>query len=236
MKIKASNLAQSKLYGCARRAWQSCERYQSSFIALRACYTPAYIAHQLAVVAAAQKLPDFQARTAETEARRIELIHYMRHATAHWQQLKRYISTSFPADMQHIMYGAAGEQYYRAAALKSWVKLASLMQAGHLFITKHQAQLAANNNMPASFVADFAAITTELHQKLDVFRHGRQTDHRNTADKIAANNHVAAQLSILLADAKVVFRNDDVVRQFFTLNYLRHSVHHTVENTNNTQP
>jgi hypothetical protein len=78
--------------------------------------------------------------------------------------------------------------------------------------------------MPATFVADFAATTAEVQEQVAVFIHGRQTDQKNTAAKIAANNEVAMQLSILLADAKVVFRNDAVRRQFFTLSYLRRAL------------
>lgn len=227
MTKKATNIPQGTLYTIARTAWGFATEALPSFAAFSGRYTPAAIAAALAAIHTAEQLPDYQARTTATQVHRIQLHQLMRHATATWQLLKRYIATAYPTDQLHIHYAAAGEQHYRAAAQQSWTHLASLMQAGKQFLDTHQAQLLAHNSMPLSFIATYHAVAAQVLAKQGQLVHSRQQSPRDTAAKTAANNQVATTLSILLADAKIIFKSDPILRQRFTLSHLRALLHPT---------
>ena len=87
---------QPELYAVARTGWASYVANIPAFGAYRGYYNAAYGTAAVAAIATAEALPDAQARYANTEVYRTELVAIADDCLARWQTLKRYILTSFP--------------------------------------------------------------------------------------------------------------------------------------------
>ncbi len=182
--------SQSELYTAARLGWQSCQQHLVDFADFKARYTSAYIEAQLLKVETAAGLLSKQARTEASESLRVALVNEAETALGYWQRLKRYIADAYSADLQAIKLDAAGAEYYTKASQQNWDFLMALLQAGLNFIEGHEAELMANENMPAHFLVRFKDLKlscAKLHQQ---FLDSSETANIQTQEKIAANNEV----------------------------------------------
>jgi len=207
--------SQPILYAVARTGWSSFLRHLSSFEAYRGYYNAAYAANALAAIDAAELLPDAQARYANTEVYRTELLALGKDCLAHWQSLKRYIATSFPAVACPARYDEAGAKRYYKARNSNWEELKAMNVSAANFIATHQAILLAGNNMPATFGAIYAAASTAFATKLQQFIASEQQGINETIAKTTANNTVYTTLITMFKDGQELFKKQDSIRRQF---------------------
>jgi hypothetical protein len=207
--------SQSELYIAARLGWHSCRQHLAAFSDFKARYTEAYIDAQLLKVEAAANLLTKQARTEASETFHVALRTEAETALAFWQRLKRYIIEAYPADLQTIKLEAAGAPYYTKASQNNWDFLMALLQAGLNFIETHEAELTANENMPAHFLPRFKDLKlncVSLHQQ---FLNSSETANIQTQEKITANNDVYTNLMNMFLDGQEIFKKNDAVQKQF---------------------
>ena len=149
-----------------------------------------------------------QARTEASESLRVALVNEAETALAFWQRLKRYVIEAYPADLQTIKLEAAGAPYYAKAGHQNWDFLMALLQAGLNFIETHEAELMANENMPAHFLPRFKDLKlncVSLHQR---FLNSSETANIQTQEKIMANNEVYNNLINMFLDGQEIFKKN----------------------------
>jgi hypothetical protein len=213
-------MKQAELYTICFMAWDSCLVHLTDFTAFSAGYTAPAITARKAQITAAKALPDYQARNSTAEIMRVQLIETNTAACDLWQKLKRYISYAFPSNQWQIQWDAAGMNYYLNASNLNWDSTEQLMNAGKAFITANSAALLLNNNMPATFSANFTATTTTFTTKHQVYLQEREDVRIDTQAKVLANNQIYTNLIAMLADGKLIYQNDPAVKNEFTLTTL----------------
>ena len=198
---------QQELYTVCRQGWQSCSQHLADFAAFKAKYDAPYIAAALASVEAASTLPDYQARSAESEVLRIQLTQTNTACLAHWQKLKRYITDAFPAEILKPRLEEAGQLYYLKASQLNWDSTRGLLSMGSLVIQTHLADLTASLNMPPAFQATFDTDKAKFESQHQAFLDSEELTNQATEVKILANNQIHASIMSMFLDGQEIFRD-----------------------------
>jgi len=206
---------QSELYACCYIGWQSYNNNLVRFTNFKGFYTALYGTARVGEVDAAKALPDEQTRDEVAESLRILLIAKGTECTDGWQQLKRYIASAYPDDLQKPKLEAAGSDYYREAAREDWENLSMLMQAGSNFIGNNTADLTASNNMPLTFQGDFNTLKTDFDDLYLDFKNAEQIAFTQTETKINANNGIFEKLMDMFLDGQQIFKKTPATQKQF---------------------
>jgi hypothetical protein len=210
------NCTQPELYAVARTGWNSYTQYLAQFTDYRGYYLAAYATAALAEIDAAELLPDAQARYANSEVLRTELVAAADDCLARWQTLKRYISTSFAPAAIKPRLEEAGANRYEKAANYNWEELRMMNVNATAFIAAHTPALVLGNNMPLMFPTDYAAAITLYNVKMQAFIDSEEAAYNATEAKIAANNAVHAKLMNMFKDGQEIFMHEVGKRREFT--------------------
>ena len=216
MRIADYNCTIGELYGTARTGWQSYAEFLADFTAYRGFYDAAYGTTALAAIDAAEALPADQARYANSQVYRIELVIFADACLARWQTLKRYILTSFSPAIAAVRLEEAGSLRYLKAAHYNWDELRLMNVAATTFLTTFDTELSAGNNMPATFPIAYLADIALYNPKMDQFIASEEAGKVATRNKIDANNAVNATLKNMFKDGQEIFNNNPEVKDQFT--------------------
>jgi len=206
---------QAELYAITGIGWTSCSEHLTEFTNLKAFYTPAYILAKKAAIGSAKALPSFQSRTGPSEEARIALRAKGTECLVKWQALKRYIADAFSSELQKTKLENAGAGYYESASREDWEDLDVLMQEGSNFIALESAALQANDNMPATFEAEFNVLKVAYGLLYEDFKNKEQQGREMTTVKINANNALYEELMKMFKDGVHIFRGDASIRERF---------------------
>ena len=206
---------QPELYAVARTGWASYAANLAAFTDYRGYYLAPYGTAALAAIDAAEALPDAQARYANTEVYRTELITLADTCLARWQTLKRYIVTSFPEAAQKARLEEAGALRYEKARGYNWEELRMMNVSAVNFLTTHDAALSAGDNMPPSFPGSYSVDIEAFANKMQQFLNSEEQGIIDTNTKITANNEVYSTLINMFKDGQEIFRNQDPIRRQF---------------------
>jgi len=207
---------QAELIAIANTGWNSYTQHLPSFSSYRGYYDAAYASTAKAAVTAANQLPDAQARYANAEVLRTELVTLADACLARWQTLKRYISTSYPQPAIKPRLEEAGSLRYERAANYNWEELQALNTSALNFMLAQNAALAAGNNMPLAFPAAYSLDTTAYDSKYQAFIDAEEAAYNATEAKIAACNAVYTTLINMFKDGQEIFAQQEGIRREFT--------------------
>jgi len=207
--------SQSELYTIARVGWNSCRQHLVDFADFKARYTDLYIDNRIAEMAAAQNLPDFQARNDASESQRVLLTELTRTILDQWQRLKRYIADAFPRSLQKTKLEAAGSTHYAKAANYNWDSVESLLVSATNFVNDNLATLTANENMPPNFQTKFNTYRTDFEAAHTTFIDSEETARIGRETKIVANNNVHRWLMNMFLDGQEIFKRQDAIKAQF---------------------
>lgn len=216
--------SQPSLYACAYIVCDNLADNLAPMSAFRGIYTDAFVNAFRAEIEAAQNMPDNGQRTAWHERLREELKPLSRKCLNDWQLLKRYIINAYPAPQQGTMLQAAGWSYYEKAGENNWEYVLALMTSGINFITDHEAELKANNNMPDGFKAMMQADKAEFQAKYLEFMQELEHASEATQAKTEANNAIYAKAIMICEDGFQVFNGDEAKQELFSYNRIREYV------------
>ncbi len=206
---------QPELYAVARTGWASYSANLLAFGAYRGYYDAAYATAALAAITAAELLPDAQARYANTEVYRTELVALADDCLARWQTLKRYILTSFPEAAQKARLEEAGSLRYEKAGEYNWEELRMMNISASTFLVTHNAALSAGNNMPLAFLAAYNTAAASFATKMQQFLNSEEQGIIDTNTKITANNAVYTTLINMFKDGQEIFKTQDEIKRQF---------------------
>ena len=207
---------QPELYAVARTGWNSFSQYLAQFTDYRGYYLAPYATAAQAEIDAAELLPDAQARYANSEVLRTELVAAADACLARWQTLKRYISTSFAEAAIKPRLEEAGALRYEKAANYNWEQLRMMNVNATTFIDAHTPALVLGNNMPLSFPTAYDTDINVYNIKMQAFIDSEEAAYNATEAKIAANNAVHAKLMNMFKDGQEIFKNEEGKRREFT--------------------
>ena len=207
--------SQSELYAGLEIAWNSQSEHEAEFIAENTTYTAGLSVTRLAAIAAAQALPDGQARGADAEDFRISLIEKLDVVLGKWNSLDGYIKKAFKGEHYKPRIEQAGKQYYEKATQKNWDQAKQLLVSMTSFLTAHGGALVTDGGMPATFAASVAAIKTIFEDLYKDFKDAEQDSKEQTDAKINANNAIYKDGRDMMEDGKNIFRKNAAVRDRF---------------------
>lgn len=217
------NSSKQDLCIMARTAWHSCSTYRTAFAEFSQRYTQAYINNAIAQINQAE-----QALSKEKTAQLlyVQLVAQAKTACSLWQLLKRYIKKAFPPAEQQIQLSAAGQHHYRNASRKNWGDCTQLLNNAKAYITNHQAQLLANNNMSPAFPLTFSTEVANYTNLLSQYHEAAGANPVSTQQKIVAVNTIQKQLMSMLLDGQRIFKKNPAVKKLFTFDQLRRTLTH----------
>lgn len=207
--------AQAELYAGLETAWNSQAEHEAEFIAENTTYTAGLSVTRLAAIAAAQALPDGQARGAEAEVTRITLVEKLDVVLGKWNSLDGYIHKAFTGAYYKPRIEEAGKQYYLKATEKNWEYVKQLLVGMKNFLTAHGAVLVSDGGMPPTFAASVDAIKTTFDGLYTDFKDAEQDSKEQTDTKIEANNAIYKEGRKMMEDGKHIFRKNAAVRDRF---------------------
>jgi hypothetical protein len=212
---KQYNCTMAELYSGLETIWYSQKEHEIVFENESTVYVPGTWSLRLAEIEKAQKMPDGQARGAQSEVLRIEMIEKMYDAAAKWNSLKGYISHAFKGEHYKPRIEEAGKGYYFNSIRKNWEDLRLLLQSGRNFILKHEVVLKNEGGMPAGFVAKFETVANDFEDLYKRFMKARQDAKEQTDAKVMANNLIFEDGKAMMRDAQRIFRKQAAVRNRF---------------------
>ncbi len=215
--VKSYSLSMSVLYQTIRTIITNASNNIAALGSFKSKYNAAYLLTLQNPLDAAEAMKSEQARSAEHELLRIDMIGLGADCRQMWQNLKRYIADAYGSAQEVVMWDAAGWQYYTEASNENWDKLREMMQMGFLFIEEHEALLKTAGYMPDDFKDTFDDKRGAFNVKYDAFLIARENAEAGTAAKIAANNAVYESTVSLCLDGQVCFMNDEVKKKLFSI-------------------
>lgn len=221
--IPRYHCAQKDLYSVCRSGWTNYENHLADFTAHKALYDAAKKTAALAAITAAEDLPDEQARGASSELLRLEVVSTGNTVLSNFKKLKSYINSAYPKAQWKALYEAAGQTYYEAAANEDWESLRQIGISMGNFIDAHVVELTAGDNMPATFQTQSETDTTTFNTKYNDFKEAAETGEA-TAGKLTANNAIFDELTLMFADAQVIYEDDFDASQLFVFDRLLQQV------------
>lgn len=215
------SMSQSDLTRVLPLAWQNYLDYQPKLAGYKARYTPALAAAALGRFDAALLLPDAQARKADPELTRIELVAQAREFLEVWQWLEGYIEGSYPgAASYQAMRDAAGYKSYAAAAGADWSAMTALMNSAKQFVKLHGAELQAKGDMPGTFAARVVAEAADVETLLQRMAREAQAATDGTSARLTALRACLEEWMAVSRDAQRVFLRQPDVARLFQVEYL----------------
>lgn len=217
MTATSYSCSQAELYVGCRIGWGQCLTYLPEFSDLKAKYTEDFINGKLDAINAADALFDADARYAETENMRKDLIELKDKVLLMYGKLLAYIDDAFQTSKWKTEYKAAGQAYYADAAKCKWTSVTALLSSAIPYIDKNKVALMENQNMPASFEAAFQESKTAFDTLYQSYLTATKDAAAQTKTKIEANNEIFESLRAMLSDAKRIFKNDTALAEKFTI-------------------
>jgi len=218
--MKVLPMSQSDLIRLLPLGWQNYLDNQPRFANYKKSYTPAVATGALQRLADAQKLPDLDARTANPELTRTELVEQAREFLEVWQWLEGYIETAYPGEAYKPMRVAAGYRSYDAAAGYDWGAMVKLMDAAKQFVTLHDDELQAKGDMPDDFVARVVAEAADVETLLARMARETQTAETGTTERQTALLACLDEYRLMNRDAQRIFLRQPKVAELFQLEHL----------------
>lgn len=180
-------------------------------------YTNAYFDAFVEEIATAEGMKSEQARNAEHESIRVELVNLASECREFWQNLKRYIADAFGEEFAEINWDAAGWANYADASNDKWDKVTALMNDASIYGAENKAKLQANGFMPDAFLDDMNAKALEFNTRYDDFIQAEENAMDGTAAKVVANNNLWKKAVGIALDGQTVFMKDEVKKKQFSL-------------------
>ncbi len=213
-------MAQGDLYLVLPLAWQAYRDNQAAFTAYRAAYTDQVAVQGLALLQAAQNLPDDQSRGAAAEKTRRELLPQLVEYLDAWVRLEGYIEEAYGTTGYKPMREEAGGKFYEAAGAENWDAVTRLITNARAFVANHGAELTAKDNMPATFPALLEAEAQDVEKLLAKFLTFKNDERKGTEAKEAANAAAYAAWQKVARDAARIWRRQPDQRRYFEMEYL----------------
>lgn len=207
---------QQELYTAANQGWTSYSTYLTNFSEFKGKYDAQLATTAKAAIAAAQLIPNRQARGAKAETDHIDLTLKADTCLQEWQKLKRYITDAFPEAYHKTNFNAAGMPYYAKAAAYNWDAIQELLNAATIYITANKPALLANQNMPDPYADNFENLKTEYQTLHQTYITTTANEPTKTLAKIEANNAIYNSLINMFLDGQEIFKNQPVTKQLFT--------------------
>lgn len=207
----------SVLYQTLRIVLLNATNNLAALVLFKSKYTSTFITGLLNELRAAENLKSEQARNAEHESLRIELVPLGADCRELFQGLKRYIADAFGPALEITNWDAAGWQNYTEAANNNWDKLREMLSMATLYIEENEAKLLADGFMPADFKDNFEAARVAFNGKYDAFILAEENAEAGTAAKINANNAIYEKIVSLCLDGQTCFMKDDVKKKLFSM-------------------
>jgi len=154
---------QDELYeGCDLLATNMDEEL-AQLAAFKAKYDAAFVTAFRNSITNATNLPDDDQRVAAHEVLRIKMVKAVdTEVRSALGSLRLYIRDAYDdVDEREVRWREAGFDDYEAAMKYNWEKLKGLLKNANDFINNHNAELSANNNMPATFPPIIATMKTD---------------------------------------------------------------------------
>ncbi len=203
------------LYSGLNTAWDSQAEHEAQFAAENTIYVPGLSVTRKAAIQAAKVLPDGQARYADAESKRLELLEIHEETIDKWNSLDGYIVKAFKGAFYKPRIEEAGKGYYDKAFAKNWEYLDLLLEAGKTFITTHSGVLVSDGGMPAGFAAAYDAKKVIFDGLYGEYKDARQDAQEQTDVKINANNAIYKDGREMMEDGKHIFRKNASLRDRF---------------------
>ncbi|MBC7446835.1 MAG: carboxypeptidase regulatory-like domain-containing protein [Hymenobacteraceae bacterium] len=213
-------MAQGDLYLVLPLAWQAYRDNQAAFTAYRPAYTDQVAVAGLALLKAAQDLPDDQSRGGAGEKTRRELLPQLIEYLDAWVRLEGYIEAAYGETGYKPMREEAGSKFYEAASGENWDAVTRLITNARGFVKDHLAELTANDNMPTTFPAELEAEAQDAEKLIERFLSFKNDERKGTEAKEAANAAAYAAWQKVARDADRIWRRQPEQRRYFEMEYL----------------
>ena len=200
MKKNKYPCSQASLYAICRRAWQLCRIHQAAFFAFDAKYTLVYIDSHIALINAAEGLPDIKVRKENFSLLSIEYDKVATHLALLAQYLKGYIEYAYRKDkaVLKVMLTTAGFDHYAKVQDFDDKAIAPFMNAALKFIADKADIMSAEGKMPADFAARFTAADTAFDDVLESYDTAKSDLSTKADEKVDANNDIYDALQDML--------------------------------------
>ena len=215
------NCSQQELYSVCDIAWANYATNISGFTSLKGKYNATLGTNALEAVQAAKALPAKQTRDAVPENLRVQLVPLVQTCLANQRKLKSYLEEVFVSDATKPMLTAAGFGYYREASNENWEDVHSMIALGLKFITDHKTELeAGTSNMPIEFLSTYTSGKIAFETIYNSYIQKTQVAFSGTNTKIAANNNIYTTLTKMLSDGRLIFEENNILKEEFTFSNL----------------
>lgn len=207
---------QAELYSVAMAVIHSFTENQPAFAAFKGKYASPYENTLQDKLDAAIALAGFQMRDMLTEEAGIKLKQEAEECLNNWQSLKRYIrDVAAWEDFQKPRLEAAGSTEYERASSYNWEFVKLLNDTALQFINLYEAELMADDNMPAMFKASFEGARTAFQTTYNDLLDKKQDNPQEAAAKVGTNNELYRELMKVMDDGAHIFRNDEELQDRF---------------------
>ena len=196
--------SQTSLYAVCVRAWQICRDNQAAFFVFDAQYTEGFIDENIAILKAAENLPDNKARKEDLALLSVEYDKIAMDLALMAKYLKNYIERAYMdnKEVQKIMLQTAGFDNYRKVQDLDDKAITPFMSSALAFIAEKAPILTASGKMTADFAATFTAQDTLFDNVLERYNAVETATKTKTDEKITANNDVYNRTQAMLYDGR----------------------------------
>lgn len=203
-------------------AWEQYSIKQDAFGRYKPrVYTTTLPEEALARLAAANALPDDQARNAVAERLRGELVVQANEFLDAWNLLDGYSEEAWPGKVDRkAMRDAAGHAHYEAAAEENWTEMERLIKSALGFVTANAAELIEKGDMPEDFGATLAGEGEDVRRLTNKFTAAKATAQQGTGAQETAFLASLGEFQKMSGDAQRIFRRQPEVAQLFQTEYL----------------
>jgi len=214
-----------ELYTVAKAGLGSFRENQPLFVAHKGKYNDPYADNLEAEIDAAMAMPSLQKRDMRTEVAGIQLKELAQTCLDNWQTLKLYIrDVAGWENEQKPRLEAAGWKEYAKAAAFNWEYVQLLNNEGWIFIGDFEAELLADDNMPAGFKAQYEAGKNAYATLLGELMDAKQDNPQEAKAKRDANNALYDKVMDMFEDGRHVAKKDEELAHRFTFSRVLNKV------------
>ncbi len=217
MEIKSQYpCSQSALYQICMLIALNCKAKIADFGMFSAAYTLVFVDAIIAAIELAEQVPGEEARAEQHKLLQEQLKTINKDSLKRWQYLKRYIAKLYPdsPEMQKTGWEAAGWNHYDSN--NDWKETKACLIMGSEYIKNHSTELLANENMPATFEAQYNLQMKLFTDTFTAFGLAEEAAVVGTDDKITANNGIYDQVITVCLDGHVIFEGNDTMQGQFS--------------------
>src|SRR6185436_3149152 len=211
---------QQELYETAETAWNLFVLHLGDFTKFKGSYSTKFYEERMQELERAKSIKSLRVIQQEFTALRKEMVFAKKDLLFYYRWTKQFIKGMKRASTDKKIYMEVTRADYKKASNNDWRRCSSIRYDLERTLEKHKDDLLKDAHMTESFFMDCMAACKNFNTLYSSCTDLKSSMKTGAQDKVKLNNIIYSELTLLLSNARFIYRNRKDMQQLFQFDKL----------------